>query len=192
MRVIRKGLESIAVIDPRKKYQEPGQYTGYDLIKDSKVNVVAVIAAARATRMEIRYYYRQMVTVGGESVPAKLIITEIPPGHVQPYHTHLDVHEFTRVDSGELIAIDSADLTEEDWALIVALGEVLNPGDIVVEDPGVRHTVMNRDPERYCVITTVQVGRVLQPEQFKSDWIREGPQAKEAGEVSTVRTQGTA
>lgn len=192
MRVIRNGLESIAVIDPRKKYREPGQYTGYDLTKNPKVNVVAVIAAARATRMEIRYYYRQMATAGGESVPAKFIITEIPPGHVQPFHTHLDVHEFTRVDEGELVAIDSADLTEEDWALIVTQGEILNPGDIVVEDPGVRHTVMNRDPERYCVITTVQVGRVLQPEQFKPDWVREESQSKEAGEVPAVRAQVTA
>ncbi|MBI2624119.1 cupin domain-containing protein [Candidatus Parcubacteria bacterium] len=192
MRVIRRGMEEIAVIDPRKKYGESGQYVSYDCTKDPKLNIVAILAAARAERMEIRYYYRKMTSMAGESVPVKVIITEIPPGHVQPFHTHLLIHEVTHVDEGELIAIESADLTEEDWALIVTQGEVLNPGDTVLEEPGVRHTVMNRDPERYCLITTVQADRTISPEQFKSDWIREEPQTQGAGEVRVVRAPATA
>ncbi len=191
MRIIRRGLLRIAVIDPAKKFGEPGQYVAYDTAKNPKLNAAAIMVAAWCERKEVRYYYHEMLTGGDEPVPAKLIITEIPPGHVQPFHTHLDVHEVTTVVEGELIAIESPDLTEEDWVTIAAKGEILQPGDSVVEDPGVRHTVMNRDPERYCVISTLQVGRVLTPERFESDWVREEPQAKEAEEVPAVRAQAT-
>jgi len=179
MVVIRRGVMEIAIIDPKKGYWESGQYVKYDARKLSQMNQVEIVVTARNAGKEIRYYYQHMITFGGENVPAKLIVTEIPPGHIQPIHTHLDVYEWTWVVEGELIAIDcvgaTAHLTEKDWVDIVKHGTILAPGDTVLAEPGVRHTVMNRGPERYCVINTVQVGRILRPEGFNVDWVREEP-----------------
>ena len=188
-RVIRRGLEGLAIIDITKKAKEEGQYVFYDAQKTPDMNVAAIVSAARMTLKEIRYYYREMLIdpadPAGEKIPAKLIITEIPPSHVQTFHVHETIHETTLVVEGELVACESENLTERDWAEIVRTGKILSVGDVLVEEPGKRHTVMNRDPDRYCHITTYQVSRTLTPDQFKADWVRRDP-------VQSVKDPATA
>jgi len=167
VKVIRKGLMGVAVIDPQKKVDEPGQYESY---KGSEIDLAKIIVAAKITGCEIRWYYKDLITLFGEVVPAKVIVTEIPPGHIQPFHTHDNVHEITVVDEGSIMAVDSNDLKEEDRARLLEIGVILNQGDMVIEDPNVRHTVLNHTRD-YATMTTVQVARIP-IEKFSADWNR--------------------
>jgi len=166
MKIIRKGLE-VAIINPKKKIGEPGQYQSF---KSGGTETAKAVAAAKMTGCEIRSYYKDLITLNGEVVPAKVIVTEIPPGHIQPFHTHDNVHEITVVDEGSIMAVDSNDLKEEDRAKLLEIGTVLEQGDMVIEDPNVRHTVLNHTGH-YATLTTVQVSRI-KVEEFSADWKR--------------------
>lgn len=157
----QKGAQSIAVIDPSKKRGEDGQYTKYPQADDS------IIEQARDNNCEIRWYYTELATGQGETVPLKVIITEIPAGHVQPFHTHENIHEFSVVLKGRITVIDSVDLVEEDKADIKDNGTVLNGGDAVVESPGVRHTVANFSDEPAVFITHQTIRTDA---EFEPDW----------------------
>jgi len=167
MRVIPNKGHEIAVIDPSKKYGEDGQYRKYS---SDRPDLEEIIARALACGCEIRYYYHGLTTSDGEPIASKLVVTHVPPGHVQPFHTHGTLHEMTIVTWGCIIAVDSDALTEADKDAILKQGTRLTNGDMVVEDPGVRHTVMNPGPA-YAIIYTVQTARIPL-EKFPADWKR--------------------
>ena len=167
MLIIKKNLLSIAVIDPLKKVGEPGQYVKYS---GKETDFAKIILIARFAKKEIRYYYNDLITNGGEAIPAKVIITEVPPGHIQPFHTHDKVYELTVINEGKLTVIDSQALQENDIEEIMRQGESIEKGDMIIEDPGIRHTVMNQT-DTYVVMTTIQVARIPF-EQFSADWKR--------------------
>lgn len=165
--VVLKAIQGIAVIDPRKMFGEPGQYRKYT---GTLEEMATVIAKARLEECELRYYFKDLKTSDGEVVPSQVIITEVPPRHIQPFHTHEKLHELTLVKSGSIIAIDSPDLTEKDAEKIESQGALLKEGEMVLEDPMVRHSIMN--PNRhYAMILTVQTARIPL-EQFPADWQR--------------------
>lgn len=166
--IIKSNLLRIAVINPLKKVGEKDQYVTYS---GKETALISKILAARLTRKEIRYYYQDLVTTDGEVIPLKMIITETPPGHVQPFHIHENVHEVTLINKGEMIAIESKTLRESDLEEIKKGGELLKEGDMVIEDPEVRHTHMNASDE-YIVTTTIQAARRVPFEKFFADWKR--------------------
>ncbi len=168
MVIVPKGsMGGIALIDPKKKQGEQGQYV---LLKGSRTELAEAVAAARLLGKEVRYYFKDVVCVNGEKMPAKVVITEIPPGHVQPFHAHDTVHEVSTVDEGEVIAVESETLTEDDAYSIKKQGVRLYEGDMMVADPGKKHTIANLS-DVYARFTTVQVARVPY-EEFSADWRR--------------------
>ena len=167
MKVIRQFAQGIALIDPLKKVGEEGQYRRLPADYDG---LEAVVTAARVAGLEIRHYYKNLATEAGEVVSSQLIITELPPGHVQPFHTHLKLHEMTIVHEGRIVNIESATLQETDLDDIREYGVWLNSGDLVIEEPGKRHTQMNPGTV-YAVTYTVQTARIPL-EEFPADWNR--------------------
>lgn len=175
MKILRKGFQGIAVIDPSKAYGEDGQYESYP---GNHLDLETVITKARSINHEIRYYYKNLIAGDGEPIASQVIVTEIPPLHVQPFHTHEQLHEMTIVNEGLIAAIDHETMTEEEARQlmlhrvnITPLLEVLGVGDMVVEDPGIRHTIMNPVDRAYAKIVTVQTARIPL-EEFPHDWIR--------------------
>lgn len=166
MVIIRQDLAFIAIIDPKKKHKEDGQYVLY---KGADPDRFKIIAAAKEAKKEIRYYYKELATSNGEKIPCQIIITEIPPKHVQPFHTHLSIHEINVVNEGSVMAIDSP-ISKEDDPAIFTQGIILNEGDGVTEDTGKRHTIANHT-DQYAIFTTTQVAR-MDIEQFPADWKR--------------------
>lgn len=186
--VLRKGADGIAFVDPRKAYGQPGQYKAYrgpqfhDLDDGQRM---AMIAAAMARGDEVRLYYREInqsefpgLIINSEHSDVLfrplLIVTYIPPGHVQPFHLHEKLIELTLVNKGKLIAISSDSLMEEDFHLLVAEGKMLSEGDVVVEPPGSRHTILNPE-SAYTFITTIQIpveGYLADPGTYQNDWSR--------------------
>lgn len=167
MLIIKKGLNGIAIIDPKKKFGEAGQYVSY---QGNESNLFEEIALAKVASKEVRYYYKKIQTNSGENIPCQIIVTEIPPRHVQPFHTHETLHEISVVDEGSILVIDSNSLGETDTKEILKNGVILHEQDVVIEDPGIRHTVMNHT-ERYARFTTIQAARIP-IEQFPADWKR--------------------
>ncbi len=169
MIIIKGDLLEVAVIDFSKKYGEPGQYIKHSG-QDKGIDLIKVISVARLAGKEIRYYYQDLTTSNGEKIPAKVIITETPPGFVQPFHVHDKIHEITRIDQGELFVIESEILKESDLEEIKKQGQTLEVGDMVIEDPGVRHTHLNIS-DKWTVTTTVQTAK-KEFEDFAGDWKR--------------------
>mgnify|MGYP003980017841 CR=1 FL=1 len=164
--LILPGAQKVAIIDPTKKMGETGQYVAYD---GNCEELEAVIMAARKADMELRYYYTEISDGNGECVPIKVIITEIPDGHIQPFHTHTNVHEISTVLQGQLIAIDSDTLKEGDCDKIRVRGSVVEQGASVIADRGVRHTVANFSGARTVFITN-NVLPLPTGKDFKPDW----------------------
>jgi hypothetical protein len=167
VQIIRQFSQGVALIDPAKKVGEAGQYRR---LPPDYEGLGAVVIAAKVAGLEIRHYYKNLATEAGEIVSSQLIITELPPGHVQPFHTHLKLHEMTIVHDGIIVNIESETLQETDVAEIIERGARLGPGDLVIEEPGKRHTQMNPGTV-YAVTYTVQTARIPL-EQFPSDWNR--------------------
>ena len=166
-----RGKTKIAIINPAKKFGDAGQYiTQEGSIKDMEMLAVE----ARRTKKEIRWYYRDLVTAADETVASQIIVTEIPPKHVQPFHTHHTLHEVTLVISGQIAAIDSKFLSENVRfeTLKENAGAILGPMQMVVEGPGTRHTIMNVG-EEYALLVTTQTARIPL-EEFPHDWHRDG------------------
>jgi quercetin dioxygenase-like cupin family protein len=161
----------LAIIDPQKAVGEDGQYRAHtgafeDMWKTAET--------ARALGMEIRWYYDQGI---GTAAP-RIIITEIPAGHIQPFHHHEATLETTLVVSGEIIAVESDTLTEQQCRLMgydemLKLGRRLGPQQMVVAMPDVRHTILNKT-ERGAVLVTIQTATSPR-DSFSSDWHRKEP-----------------
>lgn len=167
---------TIAIIDPRKNYGEPGQYTKHT---GNFVEIARLAEEAKCVGMEVRWYYQGIKTADSEAVGSQTIITWIPPGHVQPFHTHHQIHEYTVVMEGVIVAIDSPVLTERDCR-VMSVDELLtvgarfvHQGHMVVEGPGTRHTVMNKS-EAPALLVTIQTAR-MPIDSFPGDWSADKP-----------------
>lgn len=164
----KERLLKVALIDPKLAYGQPGQYVGRE---GTTADMLKFASEGDVDGKEVRYYYKNLATSAGEPVPSQLIITHIPPGHVQPFHTHYKLHEFTIVTEGSIVVVDHDTLVEHDVDGIKKFGMILRVGDVVIEDPGVRHTIMNPNSCR-AVIYTVQTARIPLAE-FPHDWVRD-------------------
>lgn len=168
MMIVRKGLLEVAIIDPEKKVGEDGQRL---IFRSGNPELEKVVITAKIKGREIRYYYKDLTTMNGEVLPCKIVVTEIPGGHVQPFHSHEKIHECSIVNEGSIIVIDDDGLLEDDKDRIRQKGIVLNAGDMVIEDPNIRHTIMNHT-DVYARFTTTQVARGMLFEKFEGDWKR--------------------
>jgi len=166
----QQGKAKIAVIDPAKAFGEAGQY----VTNEGDISDLQELALlAKGVGKEIRWYFRNLDTADGEMVATQVIVTEIPPGHVQPFHTHETLHEATLVLVGSICAIDSDKLHEhDDEQGLKAAGVTLGPMQMVIEGPGTRHTIMNVGQE-YALLVTTQTARIPLTE-FPHDWHRDG------------------
>lgn len=153
-KILRKKFLGIAIIDYGKRFKEKGQYVFH---KGGQKDLEKKIAAARKENKEIRYYYKDLRTSSGEALPCQIVVSEIPPGSVQLWHVHEDIHEAIIVNEGRVIAVDATETV--DILKIRERGVVLEKGDMVVQDPGVRHTICN-DTGEYVVMTATQVKRI--------------------------------
>lgn len=166
-------LLKIAIIDPAKKYGEEGQYVTYE---GSLEELEDVAEKARWTRKEVRWYYRDLRDDSDDPVASQVIVTEIPPGHIQPFHTHRTLHEVTIVMHGEIRAVDSDHLEEGSPAReLFDAGRVIKERCMVVEGPGTRHTIYNTS-QNYATMVTIQTARIPLDE-FPHDWERDKPKA---------------
>jgi quercetin dioxygenase-like cupin family protein len=170
MRIIPEGYPNkLAVIDPRKQFGEDGQYRSHAGIAYEEMCKIA--ASARALGMEIRWYYDQ----GSGTAAPKIIVTEIPAGHIQPFHHHEATLETTLVISGEIIAVESDSLTEQDCRRMtrdemLKFGTRLGSQQMVVAEPDVRHTIVNKT-EREALLVTIQTA-TSPYSSYEADWHR--------------------
>ncbi len=168
------GLMAVAIIDPTKAHGVDGQYRKFEGLRDA---MLARAEEARAEGFEVRLYYRGLENDQGDKVASVIIETWIPPGHVQPFHTHKTLDEVTLVTEGSILAIDSPYMTENDVRLDLRAGDrsfdtVVPTHGVVVEGPGTRHTVAN-PTDAYATLVTVQTAR-MPIDSFPSDWERDG------------------
>lgn len=168
MKITRPGFASFAIIDPSKKVQEEGQYTIFVVAETPDPD--SIINEARQRGFEIRYHYTDVENDEGGSVPVRMIVTEIPPGHIQPFHIHENCYEITVVERGEVSYVEHDFLEREDTEKVKEAAETLKEGDMVFDDKGKRHTVANFSSEYTKVITT-QTPKPYGLE-FKPDWKR--------------------
>jgi quercetin dioxygenase-like cupin family protein len=133
-------------------------------LKGDDPGLERAVEQARIEGKEIRWYYRNLVTSDGKEVPARVIVTEIPSGHIQPWHLHESIHELSLVEQGQIINVDEPET--QDRSEILKRGKFLGQGDMVVETPKVRHTIANFS-EKFATFVTIQVANVG---PFKIDW----------------------
>lgn len=167
MHILRKEVLDIAVIDPKKKIGEKGQYVRY---RGDHPGLEQILTHARAGNFEIRRYVENIVAEDGGVVPLKYVITEVPPNHVQPFHSHENVDEINLIRSGEAYFIESETLVEGDTEQLRAQGVLLRSGDVVVSESGKRHTIANLSDEYVLLIGTISAKESV-PE-FRPDWKR--------------------
>ncbi|OYV63051.1 MAG: hypothetical protein B7X03_03320 [Parcubacteria group bacterium 21-58-10] len=167
MHILRKEALEVAVIDPKKKVGEEGQYVRY---RGDHPGLEKVLAEARANNQEIRRYVENIAARDGGIVPLKYVLTEVPPMHVQPFHSHTNVDEINLVSSGEIYFIESDTLSEDAFDQIRAQGKLLRPGDVVVSESEKRHTVANLSNAYAYLIGTISAKDSV-PE-FRPDWKR--------------------
>jgi len=163
----------VAVIDTKLAYGQPGQYIACEAGTDEMMKLAAEGVVAGK---EIRYYYRNLTISAEGPVTSQFIITVMPPGHVQPFHTHYNLNEMTLVTEGSVISIDHDTLSERDIEDIQRLGHLLDVGDMAIVVPGVRHTLMNPTTHR-AILLAVQTARIPLAE-FPADWVRDNPVGK--------------
>ena len=166
MKITHPGFVSFAVIDPSKEIQEEGQYTPYVVSETNDID--SIIRSAREKNFEVRYHYKDIKNNEGGSVPVKLIITEIPPGYVQPFHVHKNCYEITIVEQGEVSYIEDDSLAREDICGIKEASKILDEGDMVFDDEGKRHTVANFS-SAYAKVITTQTPKPYSSD-FNPDW----------------------
>jgi len=106
----------------------------------------------------------------GGVIPLKYVITEVPPGHVQPFHSHTNVDEINLINSGEVYFIESETLTEQDVGSIREQGTLLRAGDVIVSSSDKRHTVANLSGSYVLLIGTISAKESAA--EFKPDWRR--------------------
>jgi len=167
MQILLKETLEVAIIDPGKKIGEEGQYLRYS---GSSPSLAEIINDARGKGFEIRSYVENIPSENGGIIPLKYVITEIPPMHVQPFHSHTNVDEINLISSGEVHFIESDTLSEKDIDLIRAQGIVMRDGDVVVSSSGKRHTVANLSDKYAFIIGTISAKNSVH--EFKPDWQR--------------------
>lgn len=167
MQILHKESLEVAVIDPRKKVGEEGQYMRY---RGDYPDLDRILDHARANNLEIRRYVENIAARDGGIVPLKYVLTEVPPMHVQPFHSHTNVDEINLVNAGEIYFIESETLSECDIEQIREQGTLLYSGDVVVSEAEKRHTVANLSDTYAFLIGTISAkDSVL---EFRPDWKR--------------------
>ncbi len=167
MKITHPGFSKAAVIDTTKKYGEKGQY---HLFSSSVKGLKNILVGAKKKRFEIRHDY-DLIKVMGKKLPFRFIITDIPPGHIQPFHKHKALHELTIVLEGEIFYIESDKFSEETSTKneIKKSGIKLTEGDLVIDDKIKRHTIANFSKE-YARMITIQSAK-KSGTNLVTDWI---------------------
>ena len=169
MKITHPGFSKAAIIDTTKKYGEKGQY---NLFSSSAKGLQNILANAKKKHLEIRHDY-DLIKVMGKKLPFRFIITDIPPGHVQPFHKHKALHELTIVLAGEIFYIESNKLSEETSTKseIKKSGIKLTEGDLVIDDKIKRHTIANFS-KTYARMITIQSAK-KGGTNLITDWIHQ-------------------
>lgn len=167
MHILRKDILEVAIIDPQKALGEDGQYARY---RGDHPNLDIILNRARTAGMEIRRYVENIAAPAGGVIPLKYVITEVPPGHVQPFHSHTNVDEINLVNTGEVYFIESETIGESDIDSIREQGILLRSGDVVLSEPEKRHTVANLSGEYAHLIGTISAKGSVS--EFRPDWIQ--------------------
>jgi len=167
MHILRKETLEVAIIDPKKKIGEEGQYIRY---RGDHPNLEQILTDARAGNKEIRQYVENIEAEEGGIIPLKYVITEVPPEHVQPFHSHTNVDEINLINAGEVYFIESETLTEQDVESIREQGTLLRSGDAVISSSDKRHTVANLSGAYAFLIGTISAKESAA--EFKPDWRR--------------------
>ena len=167
MQILRKENLAIAIIDPSKKLGDEGQYKRY---RGDNQEIDTILSEARDAGHEIRCYVENIPSGDVGTVPLKYVITDVPPGHVQPFHRHSAVDEINLVEKGEAYFIESETIAEQDKDMIRKEGTLLRAGDVVVSTSGKRHTLANLSDEYAHIIGTISARSSTT--EFKPDWIR--------------------
>lgn len=167
MKILRRETLEVAVIDPSKKIGEEGQYSRYI---GSYPGLEKILEEARINNFEIRSYVDRISSEDGGVIPLKYVITEVPPMHVQPFHSHTNVDEINLISAGEVYFIESETLMENEIDSIRSQGVFVKSGDAVVSGSGKRHTVANFSNKYALLIGTISAKSSV-PE-FSPDWRR--------------------
>lgn len=167
MKILRKEVLEIAIIDPSKKLGDEGQYKRY---RGDNPDIDSILRDARDAEHEIRCYVENIPSGDTGTVPLKYVITDVPPGHVQPFHRHSAVDEINLIEKGEAYFIESDTIEEDDKEMIRKEGTLLRAGDVVVSTSGKRHTLANLSNEYAHIIGTISAKSSTT--EFKPDWIR--------------------
>jgi quercetin dioxygenase-like cupin family protein len=167
MQILRKDMLEVAVVDPSKKIGEDGQYTRY---KGDHPQLKKILEGAHVRGLEVRKYVEHIAAHTEGIIPLKYVITEIPPMHVQPFHSHTNVDEINLITSGEVYFIESESLAETDVEQLRKQGTLLSAGDVVVSAPGKRHTLANLS-DAYAQVTGT-ISAIAAITEFQPDWKR--------------------
>jgi quercetin dioxygenase-like cupin family protein len=167
MQILKKESLDVAIIDPKKKIGEDGQYVRYT---GNHPQLEQLLEQARTRGLEIRKYVERIIAQDGGVIPLKYVITEIPPMHVQPFHGHTTVDEINLITSGEVYFIESETLHEADIDQLRAQGTLLHSGDVVVSEIGKRHTLANFS-DAYARVTGT-LSATTSVREFRPDWKR--------------------
>ncbi len=144
--------DKLAVLDHSKKEGEAGQYGAFG--PEHADAFETIIDDARIKGWEIRWYWINITTKGNrERVPFKIIRTEIPPNTIQKLHHHETVHEVSVIEDGELWFYDHEGDEEFKFDNIIQNGYAVRAGEMVIEEPGIPHTVANFSGKRATFIT---------------------------------------
>lgn len=167
MKITHPGFSNAAVIDTTKKYGDKGQYR---LLSASAKNLKVILANAKKNRFEVRYDY-DLIKAASKKLPFRFIITDIPPGHAQPFHTHKNLHELTIVLEGDVFYVESDELSEitSSRSELKQKGVKLSVGDLVIDDTIRRHTVANFS-NTYARMITIQSSK-KEGANLVTDWI---------------------
>lgn len=97
----------------------------------------------------------------------KVVLTHIPSGHSQDWHSHKELYDATWVVGGEVMAKDLRDGRVHEVRLVA--------GDFVVFEPGFAHTLTNPSLEPATTLTMkLQRPSESSPEAFaalcRTDW----------------------
>jgi hypothetical protein len=168
MKVTHPGFSKIAVIDTSKKYGEKGQYK---LFTATTQKLDSMLKIAKKSKFEIRYNY-DLIKTAGKKLPFRFIVTDIPPNHIQPFHSHKNLHELTIVLEGVIFYIESNKLSEskKNEKELKNKGHKLSVGDLVIDDKTKRHTIANFS-KSYARLITIQSAKTHNA-NLVSDWIR--------------------
>jgi len=164
----------VGIINPSKRVGDTGQYT---LLEGTLEELDGRLILARKHGFEIRWYYKNAMTYEGEIILSQLSMTEIPPGHVQPFHTHHTINETILVIQGSIMAIDSDELDESDLEKLLRNSVRVNQYQSVIQGPGQRHTIFNPF-DKYASFIASQTARLPEGVELSADWSTDKPKSE--------------